>query len=63
MVFFTLIAGLKSSPTPLFGFPSDSDVLKVYADAVEKAKADCEKLVVKAKQGCAQIDEAKVSLQ
>lgn len=46
--------------TPLFGFPSDSDVLKVYADAVEKAKADCDKLVLKAKQGCVQIEDAKV---
>ena len=57
---FNTFKGLKSLSTPLFGFPSDSDVLKVYADAVEKAKADCDKLVMKAKQGCVQIEDAKV---
>ena len=29
-------------------------------DAVEKAKSDCEKLMVRAKQGCSEIDEALV---
>lgn len=56
----SLMSGFQQQSTPLFGLPRDSDVMKVYADAVEKAKADCEKLVVKAKQGCTQIEEAKL---
>ena len=52
--------GLQHTSTPLFGLPRDSDVLKVYADAVDKAKSDCEKLMIKARQGCTQIEEAKV---
>ena len=35
--------------------------MKVYADAVEKAKADCDKLMFKARQGKAQIEDAKVN--
>jgi len=34
--------------------------MKVYADAVEKAKADCDKLMFKARQGQVQIEDAKV---
>jgi hypothetical protein len=60
VICFCRCTGLQPPATPLFGFPRDSDVLKVYADAVEKAKADCEKLMIKAKQGCSQIEEAKV---
>ena len=59
---FFLFLGLQQTSTPLFGLPRDSDVLKVYADAVEKAKADCEKLMVKARQGFSQIEDTKVCL-
>ncbi len=56
----TFFSGLTQPTTPLFGLPRDSDVMKVYADAVEKAKADCDKLMFKARQGKAQIEDAKV---
>ena len=39
-----------------------SDVLRVYVDAVEKAKADCEKYVRLAKLGQAQIEETNVNV-
>lgn len=37
---------------------AQSDVMRVYADAVEKAKADCDKLLLRAKQEMGQVEEA-----
>ena len=37
---------------------AQSDVMRVYADVVEKAKVDCDKLLVRAKQEMAQVEES-----
>ena len=37
---------------------AQSDVMRVYADVVEKAKVDCDKLLLRAKQEMAQVEDA-----
>lgn len=59
---------LTGSPAAVVGSSSTnsqigSDVLRVYADAVEKAKADCEKYVRLAKLGQSQIEETKGNVE
>ena len=54
--------GQGSQPVVSNGSQIQNDVLRVYVDAVEKAKADCEKYVRLAKLGMSQIEETNVNV-
>lgn len=54
--------GSLLQPSGNSGGIAQSDVYAVYADAVEKAKGDGDRLLLQAKQGVAQIDETLVGV-
>lgn len=45
--------GMNTQPTT-----AQSDVMRVYTDVVEKAKVDCDKLLIRAKQEIRQVEES-----
>ena len=49
---------LKSDNTNLHPTTVQSDVIRVYTDVVEKAKVDCEKLLIRAKQEMGQVEDS-----